>query len=233
MRHIGRDGRNHGQRGFTLIELLAVMAIIGILAAIVVPTVSSTREAGKEAQAKQDATTVENAANEKFAKTQNSAETLKTETATTTAKINSVAATSTTQTTSGRWPEKFITANASAKAIYGTEFPTSTSPTVANVVITDLDGNAITSSALLGGYTAIDFKVLEAEGFMTDKPRSVDQVVTVAGKNFHTFLWLFRKETSASGGSSNDARKVVLLKLKSAREIEGAGTVELTYVQVL
>ena len=90
-------GRGSDQKGFTLVELLAVMAIIGVLAAIVIPTVSGTRDAGQDAQAKQDISTIENAANEKFSSSQNLAQILSTESATTTAQINSVTATSTPQ----------------------------------------------------------------------------------------------------------------------------------------
>ncbi len=85
-------GRAGDQRGFTLVELLAVMAIIGVLAAIVIPTVSGTRDAGQDAQAKQDISTIENAANERFSNGQNLAQVLSTETATTTAQINTVSA---------------------------------------------------------------------------------------------------------------------------------------------
>ena len=230
-------GRSSDQRGFTLVELLAVMAIIGVLAAIVIPTVSGTRDAGQDAQAKQDISTIENAANEKFSNGQNLAQILSTETATTTAQINSVSATSTPQVTSSRWAERFLTATvATTSATYLNEFPTAgglTDGTVVDVIVTDLDGNVITGSGLLGGYTAIDFDLLEREGYMTQVPSSATKVVTVDGFDYHTFLWLFRKETSAGGGSANDARKAVLFKLTNARIIEGTTTLELTYGQIL
>ena len=173
-------GRANDPRGFTLVELLAVMAIIGVLAAIVIPTVSGTRDAGQDAQAKQDASTIENAANEKFSNGQNLAQVLSTETATTTAQINGVTPTSTPQIISSRWAERFLTATTSAT--YLNEFPSVgglTDGTVINVIVTDLDGNAITGSGLMSGYTAIDVDLLEKEGYMTQVPSSATKVVTV------------------------------------------------------
>ena len=45
-----RDDRLNSQRGFTLIQLLAVMTTLGVLAGIVVPAVSGTKEASNEGE---------------------------------------------------------------------------------------------------------------------------------------------------------------------------------------
>lgn len=52
---------SRGQKGFTLIELLIVIAILGVLAAVIIPNVSRFMGAGKEEAAKTELANVQTA----------------------------------------------------------------------------------------------------------------------------------------------------------------------------
>lgn len=59
--------RIHSQKGFTLIELMVVIAILGILAALVLPKLSGTNDAAKNGRMIADLRTIDGAMNMYFA----------------------------------------------------------------------------------------------------------------------------------------------------------------------
>ncbi len=61
-----RIRRNAGERGFTLIELLIVVALIGILSTLVIPTLKNTPRKAKEAVLKEDLYTLRDVLDQYF-----------------------------------------------------------------------------------------------------------------------------------------------------------------------
>ena len=238
------------EKGFTLIELLAVMSIIAVLAGIVSTSVSGTSETSRDAAARQDAGTFTSAAADFFSD-QEGAEVLTPTTVTVTALFNDETEspiTSTKEVKSSRWPEVFITDELaslgdSTTSPYINEFPTANADSAGLVVRVnirgkdDSDGNpgdVITRSQLLTGFTAVDFDALVTAGFAESDAASFTQTTEALGVDFHNFLWLFKKSTSAGGSGANDSRVISLFKLVSAEIIDTdpADTVELSYKQI-
>ncbi len=238
MKHIMRNG----QEGFTLIELLAVMAILGILVAIVAPSVSGSKDASIAAQTMQDATQVRSAASKYFSN-QNQAEVITPHTVTLTATVNDTAVTNAYQSISTKWPEKFITTGSATNfpALYDKVLPTSVSTTtgqVVNVNLMDKAGSPITGIYFLAHFMAIDMATLESQDLLEKAPASADMSVTtgITGVSVPSFLWLFEKTDSASG-RSNDDREVAVFRLIKVEKNEGtvnspAATVDLSYERI-
>ncbi len=213
------------------------MAIIGILAATVVPAVSGTREASTDAEVKEGAFTVESISGDFFAD-QTAAEVVTPLTAEINANINAdqtTAATS-TQKKSSRWPETYLTGLGTSTGFYAVEFRASSTDTgsVARaVVITDDNGAEISRSDLLTKFTAVDFGLLtgisaddRADEYLSKQPKGV---TLLSDGEFHNFLWLFKKTSSKQ--TDDDGRKVVVFKLIKVDQDEIGEEVVLTYGQ--
>ena len=215
--------------GFTLIELLAVMAIVAILAGIISVAVAGSGETSKDTQTVQDGTTIETSAANFFGEA----------TGASLVETNSVDGLTFfpytegdgTEETSTLWPEQFIS------AAYATELFDS-KIAVSKVTLTDSDGSTpVTVKELFEGFTAISFTDLENADVLTSEPDSViltSEITDLAAGtvNFHNFLWLFEKDTTAGSTGSVDSRNVVIYKLVTITKVSNGTLVELSYLRI-
>jgi type II secretory pathway pseudopilin PulG len=217
------------------------MAIIAILAAIVAPSVSGTKNTSQDAQAAQDGMQVRTAANEFFADqnvieglTSQATSTLLVGVATNSETYTGTNATTTTaslQKVSTRWPEKLITSTStSTDSIYYVEFPiTGSANDIGTVYVVDIDNKTIGASTLFGSYTAVDTAKLLSTGYLGVKPDSADAKTTLGSTAVHNFLWLFKKSTSP-GSPTQDGREVTVFKLETTEKVGTKYTIK--YKQV-
>ena len=223
-----RTNKGIWSRGFTLVELMVVMAILGVLAAVVVPAVSGTKQVGKDSQVKTDATNLQSAMG-KYNTDANEAELI------TAATQTNILDTASPNTTSNRWSERHLS------VAYSAEFRAAKG-TAANQVAelaftgaTKSDGTAVTSMAdIAANYTAIEFAGLATAGYITEEPAGSEATFS-STKPYHNYLWLAKKIKTNQDTTDLSGRTVEVYKLTKieASAIVGSTSADkLTYVRI-
>ncbi len=197
-----------GQKGVTLIELMVVMGVLAVLASIIMPAVTGTKQLSQDSQVKQDATTTQAAVSDFNARV-NLGELL-----TTTGVGSNGPAASASQVVSNKWPEKNVATQYTAFAGAG-----------ANVTrITLIDGSANeTASAFVVSHNAINFTALEGvAGF--NEPNGTETKT----EGYYQYLWVVKKATV--DGVANAGREVQVYSLTSV--VRSGSSDTLTYIRI-
>ncbi len=222
-------GFKRGQKGFTLVELMVVMAIMAVLASIVVPAVTGTKQTSTDTQVKQDAGAVQTAVGS-FNADSNLAENLATDAGATV--LGESLSGAKVEVTSSRWPEVSVTAK------YGTEFPATVGlavNTVSAVTIKDKDGIVLYGTGqstgkgladFVANYNVINIDTLVTMGYSQQEPNGCDVTFSTT-KVYHNYLWLLKK---VAVGDDADGGRVV--EVFSLTIVDTATADALTYERI-
>ncbi len=226
-------GFKRGQKGFTLVELMVVMAIMAVLASIVLPAITGTKQTSTDTQVKQDAGAVQTAVGS-FNADANLAENLVIDARA--AVLGETLSGTKVEVTSNKWPEVSVTAK------YSTEFPATiglAANTVRSVIIKDKDGTVLYGTGRPNGYSTgiglayfvanynvANIDTLVSNGYLQQKPNGCD-VTFSANKAYHNYLWLLKK---VAVGDDADGGRVV--EVFSLTIVDTATADALTYERI-
>ena len=122
------------------------------------------------------------------------------------------------------------------------EFPADAVATVTEVAFFDEDGEILSTVVmetgevidfsvpdLLAGFTAVDFRVLVSQNYMSSEPDSVSR----KSGPYSDYMWLFEKAGSAGSTREYTSRNVALFKLIVVQKVSAdADQVSLIYQRI-